>query len=310
MTENGPADGPLLATQSPFPPPLPATPPPDRGPGATGSSHRRWRILVVAASAAVALAVGLAVGLGTSGSSVVIDPRAATALLHASVRAANTADAFHYVSSATQTSASSSLTQMTTGDAGASSGRQDITIGNSHFTVLVVGQTAYFNGDAVATSATLNLPAATATKYAGQWISLMSGDAPYQSVYAAVTTSSALHENITFSPRSEVSGTKYDGKDVVAISGSLTPIDGQPATGTATLYVTASRPHLPVGYVEKGTLGTGQSRGTIAFTMHFSAWGRQVPVSTPPGAVPFSSLGPISGGTNGTPGSSGPTFIT
>lgn len=266
---------------------------------------------MVVASAVVALAVGLGVGLGTSGSGGVDnDPRAAAALLRSVLASANTAGGFHYVSSSTQSSASSSLTQVTVGDAGASSGRQEITIGASHFTVLVVGPTAYFEGDAVATSATLGLPAATATRYAGKWISLGSGDAPYQSVYVAVTTSSALHDNITLSPRSQVSGRKYDGSDVIAITGGITPIQGQPAKGTATLYVTASRPHLPVAYVEKGTIGGGSSRTTLDLTIRFSTWGRQVSEVAPSGAVPFSSLGPSSGGSNGAPGSPGPTFIT
>lgn len=307
MPEYGPDESPLLATTLPsLPPPMPGPLPPS---GPTARPKRRRRILVTAASALVALAVGVVVGLGASGTGgVVDDPRAATALLHSVLGAANAARGFHYVSSSTQASTSSSLTQVTVGDAGASSGRQDITIDTSHFTVLVVGPTAYFKGDAVATSATLGLPAAAATRYAGQWISLASGDAPYQSVYAAVTTSSALHDSITLSPRREVSGTEYDGKDVIAIAGTLTPISGQPAKGTATLYVTASRPHLPVGYVEKGTVGGGSSRSSISFTMHFSAWG-DVSESAPPSAIPFASLGPSSGGSTGPPGSGGPTFI-
>jgi hypothetical protein len=310
VPEDGPADSPLLATESPIPPPLPeassSVPPP-----APVRRHRgRWA-LAVAASALVALAIGLGIGLGTSGTGgVVNDPRAASSLLRSVLRAANAAGGFHYESSSTQSSTSSSLTQVTVGDAGASSGRQAITIGNSHFTVLVVGQTAYFDGDAVATSATLGLPATTATRYAGRWISLVPGDSPYQSVYAAVTTSSALHDNITFSPRREVSGTKYDGKDVIALSGPLTPIEGQPAKGTATLYVTAARPHLPVGYVEKGTVGAGSTRSTLAFTIHFSTWGVQVPVTAPSGAVAFASVAPPAGGSSGAPGPPGPTFIT
>lgn len=264
---------------------------------------------MVGVSALVALAVGLAVGLGTSGSSgVVDDPRAAAALLRSVLGAANAAGGFHYSSSSTQSSTSSSLTQVTIGDAGTSSGRQDITIGTSHFQVLVVGATAYFNGDAVATSATLGLPAVTATRYAGRWISLVSGDAPYQSVYAAVTTSSALHDNLSFSPRRQVAGARYGGRDAIAISGALAPVEGQPARGNATLYVTATRPHLPLGYVERGTVGGGGSRTTVSLTIRFSAWGTQVPVGAPPGAVPFASLGPSSGGSNG--GSTGPTFIT
>ena len=279
-----------------------------------GSSKRRMAAVTGVVGALVALGVGLGVGLGVSGSGAAVnDRRASTALLKSVLDAVNAEGAFHYVSSSTSSSSSSTatkLTQLTVGDAGTTSGRQAITIGTSHFEVVVVGSTAYFRGDAVGTSASLGLSASAARAFAGHWISLVSGDAPYQSVYAAVTAGSAIADNITFTPRTELSTSRVAGRRVIGLKGPLTPIDGQPARGTATLYVTAARPHLPVRYVEKGTVGSGSSRSTLSFEISFSGWGTPVAVGAPSGAVPFASLG-AGGGSNGSPGSSGgPTLLT
>jgi hypothetical protein len=241
---------------------------------------------------------------------VVNDPRAAAALLKSVLGAVDSAGSFHYVSSSTSSSSSSTkLTQVTVGDAGVSTGRQAITIGASHLEVVVIGPTAYFKGDAVATSASLGLPASVAKTYADRWISLVSGDGPYQSVYAAVTAASAIADNITFTPRSELSPSKIAGRHVIGLHGELTPIDGQPAKGSATLYVTADRPHLPVRYVETGTVGSQPSRSTVSFEISFSGWGSPVSVTTPSGSVPFSSLS-ATGGSNGSSGTNGPTLLT
>ena len=104
----------------------------------------------------------------------------------------------------------------------------------------------------------LGLPAAVATAHAGQWISLAPDDPPYQSVYVAVTTRSALNSNIAFAPHQESGTSTRSGYRVIGITGPMTneTVNGQTqrAKGTANLYVTTSRPHLPVQYTENGTI--------------------------------------------------------
>ena len=92
-----------------------------------------------------------------------------------------------------------------------SSGKQVITIGSDTFTVLVIGTSCYFQGDANQMVEQLGLPMSIATAHAGQWISLSPGDLPYQSVYVAVTTRSALSSNIAFAPHQE-SGRSTTGR--------------------------------------------------------------------------------------------------
>ena len=265
------------------------------------------------------LVVGAAVGgwLSTSGSPATSNtgtpnggPPAtggraqAERLVSGSLAAAQAAGSFHYVSS----SVSAAVSQVTVGDAGASSGRQVITVAGDTFTVLVVGSTAYFQGDAAAMVENLSVPPALAQARAGQWISLAAGDGPYESVKAAVTTSEALSDNVTFTPRTVLARSTIAGRRVIGVRGAMLGVAGQRGSGTATLYVAAGGRHLPVRYVENGTLtGSDGSTAKIRFRIDFSGWGEAVQVNVPSGAVTFSSLG-----VSGTPGQGSPptTLIT
>ena len=78
---------------------------------------------------------------------------------------------------------------------------------------------------------------------------------------------------------------------MLAITGPMTNqvVSGQTqrAKGTADLYVTTSRPHLPVQYTENGKIDRIASK----LVMTFSKWGEAVSVTAPQGAVTYSSLG-------------------
>ncbi len=76
----------------------------------------------------------------------------------------------------------------------------------------------------------------------------------------------------------------------------------QRAKGTADLYVTTSRPHLPVQYTENGKIDKVASKLIITF----SRWGEVVAVHAPVGAVSYSSLG----AGNGTTPTTGPPVLT
>jgi len=257
-----------------------------------------------------AAALGAAIGSwqSSAGSS-----DAASRLVLQGLDAARAAGSFHYVS----TSVASSMTQVTVGDAGATEGRQDITIGPSSFIVLVVGQTAYLRGDASALEHNLLVPSSVASAHVQQWISLVQSDYPWASVYAAVKTSDALKDNLTFTPRSVLAPETLAGQQVVGIQGPVSGSEAQGVQGTATLYLQAGGRHLPVRFVERGTVtGTGNSgsgnsgtgntgagnsgRGntgggstttSVRFRIDFSAWGEPVHVAVPSSAVSFASLG-------------------
>jgi hypothetical protein len=275
-------------------------------PPATAARPGRRRLLLIALAVVVLAGAGAGIGLAVGGSGPTGGAGAARSLLARALADARAAGSFHYVSTSRSSSGSAKLTQVTVGDAGGTEGRQAITVNGDRFRVLVVGATSYFQGDAVAMAESLGVPASVAEAHAGQWISLVSGDSPYQSVTAAVTTSSALEDNVTFRATEELAPSKLDGRLVQGLEGPMQAVDGQQAHGTATLYVTTGRRPVPVRYVERGTVGKGSSRGPLDFTLSFSAWAEPVSVPAPAGATSFASLG-VSGGA---PSGPGPTLFT
>lgn len=279
---------------SELPPPPSLSPPvvPWAGPPEPPPRHRLRFVLVAASALVVLAAAALGVDVAvTSSRSPTVNPPAARSMLDRTLAAAEAAGSFRYVSSSvSSTSGSSSLSQTTVGQAGATQGRQTITINGDTFDVLVVGDTAYLRGDADAMEAELQLPTSVAQAHAGQWISLVPGDAPYQSVYAAVTTMQAIDDNISFTPRVLLGSSTLGGIAVLGLRGPMRGTGGEPAKGTATLYVAASGRQLPVRYVEKGKVGSGSSTSSLDFTISFSSWGQPVSETVPPGAISYRSV--------------------
>lgn len=261
-------------------------------------------LLVVALVVIVGLlaAGGVALITGTGSNSA-----SAAALKTQSLKAAKAVGSFHYVS----TSKAGGQTQTTVGYAGPDDGTQVITAGNQRFTVVVVGTACYFKGNAVAMEQELDVSDSVANAHAQQWVSLTQTDLPYASVYAAVTASSALTDNIAFKAQRQVGDATVDGQAVEGVQG---PPATQPnlgvtkVTGTVTMYVRSATPHLPVSYRDIGT-SDGQS---LSFSITFNNWGKRVAVSAPAGAVTYASLGGPTGGNGGgstTPSSPGPTVL-
>ena len=305
---------PLAAVPAPpgYPPPPP--PPGDTfghpripaPPGASPGRPKRTRRIVVVVSVVVLVLVGGGVALAvTSGSSSAPSSRvspAAARLVRTSLAKAAAAHSFHYTSRST----SQGATGITVGDAGPTSGRQVITEGPDTFTVVVVGAACYFQGDATQVQEQLGLSSAAAATHANQWISLAPGDAPYASVYVAVTSASALKANVAFRPHLELGTSSVSGHHVEGVSGPMTSITvaGQllKAKGTAAMYVDTAD-HLPVRYTQHGTIN-GQAS---TLQIDFSKWGEPVSVTAPGGAVSFASINagsgvtPIPGNGGGSP---------
>ncbi len=142
------------------------------------------------------------------------------------------------------------------------------------------GQVAYFEGVAAALRDQLGLPAASASLYAGTWISLQQSDGPYPSV-EGVTTSAALAQ-VLIAP-SATSAHRIHGVLLSRITGRIP--HGHEVTGSARLDV-LSRSNLPAVYSAHGADG-GQRWST---TITFSRWDVNSPVSAPAAALPFSYL--------------------
>ncbi|HEY5024346.1 MAG TPA: hypothetical protein VII76_05160 [Acidimicrobiales bacterium] len=258
--------------------------------------------MAVGLAVVVLLAAGITLIVTSGPSNTASGAPAARRMVRAALTSTIDGGSFHYVSQFT----SGGQTQTTDGDAGASSGKQVITIGSDTFTVLVVGSACYFQGDAQQMVAQLGIPVSIASAHAGQWISLSPGDLPYPAVYVAVTTGSALRANIDFAPRLESGTSRRAGYRVLRITGPMTNevVNGQThrARGTASLYITTSHPYLPVQYTQNGKIDAVASK----LVMTFSKWGEVVAVSAPKGAVSYASLGVG----NGTTPTTGPPVLT
>jgi hypothetical protein len=266
-------------------------------------------VVVVVVFALILAGAGVAV-FARGPSTTVTSPGSTTSpaarqLLQSALAAAHGVNAFHYVATSSL-SGPQGYTQRTVGDAGPTSGRQVITVAKQKFTVIVIGKACYIKGNAAALTGNLGLTAAEATAHAGQWISLVSTDGPYASVYAAVTAPSALADNVTVEPETVLPTTTVAGRRVETVTGAIAPltVGGQKVApkGTATVAVRATAPHLPVRYTERGT----EDRQTTRSTVTFSRWGTTVPVTAPANPVTYASLGSGSGTVPSSP--SGPVL--
>lgn len=297
-----------MSDVQPQPTPLSPLWVPESGEQVASKRGHRLRAVVWAGLALVAMAgagTGIALAV-TTPAGPTVNPTQAASMLKGILASAEQAGSFHYLSYSLSTSSnSSSISQKTVGEAAPDQGQQTITINGVTFDVVVIGSTAYLQGDADAMEATLGLPPAVADAHAGQWIALAPGDSPYQSVYAAVTTMQAIEDNITFTPRLLLGDSTVGGVAVEGLRGPMKGLQGETAKGTATLYASASGRHLPVRYQEKGKVQTGTGTESLNFTISFSSWGEAVDEDAPSGAVSYGSLG-VSGSPS-SPSSGSPT---
>jgi len=191
----------------------------------------------------------------------------------------SSAAGFHYVS---QSSGTESETIV--GDAGASGGRQVITFntsfGTEQFTLLLVGATVYFEGNAPAIEDELGVSAARATALQGKWVTVSAGDGPYTALQPGITVASQAQE-IEFVPASTSNVTTQDGTSAYRIAGSVFEQGG---TAAAHLDITTST-HQALAFAIAATAGGG------ANTVTFTNWGTAPTVAAPSGAVAWSTLG-------------------
>jgi hypothetical protein len=168
-------------------------------------------------------------------------------------------------------------------DSGPARGRQTVTIGTAHATVVVIDDVAYVNADAAALHDYLGL-ASTSASFAGKWLSIRHSDNQYVAVVAGVTLADALKADTIVAPFTMKAPTVVDGQHVIAITGTAQTTGGAPLS--ATLYVPVSGTVLPVAF-------DVSAADTIDRSV-FSRWGTAVSFSAPPNPIPFSSI--VSGG--------------
>lgn len=206
----------------------------------------------------------------------------ARALYQQAITATQNSTGFHYRAVSLGGDA-----QTIVGEAGQSGGRQDITFvssyGTEKFTLLLVGSTVYFQGNAPAAEDQLGVTAVAAPSVASKWISVATGDGPYSVVEPGITAASQATQ-MPLTPESSSRITLAGGRQATRVSGIVPPTANSPA-GTGSLDIAPST-DLPITY--RSTVSAGAV--VLTFTTTFSAWGTAPTVNAPTGAVAWSSL--------------------
>ena len=220
---------------------------------------------------------------------------AARAEYQRALSAVRATSGFHYVATST-----GPANQRIVGDAGQSSGRQDITVrsnfGAEEFTLLLLSGTVYFEGNVPALQDQLGVSAANALALASRWVSVSNGDGPYSVLQPGITVGDQAGEMAL------IPSTVTDaGAGKRRIEGSVPPQQGAPA-GSGHIDVDSGN-HRPVVYVSV----ISANGVSLTSSTTFSKWDEAPSVTAPSGAVAWSTLGAIAppGGYGGGGGGGG-----
>ena len=153
----------------------------------------------------------------------------------------------------------------------------------------LVGQEAYFRGDAAAIEVLINLTAPQSAAAAGQWVSVVPADSVYQSTAAALTVGSVMSE-LALSP--PITGSELPSRVVEVSSRSPAPGSGEGITAkdhaAGELEVTEGVVSLPVAF--SGVMPATASAARFVENLVVSKWGEAVHVVAPAFSVPLATI--------------------
>ncbi len=155
-------------------------------------------------------------------------------------------------------------------------GEQVVTGITGNGQVKVVGGKTYVYGDNGWLSNTFG-SGTNQGMYANQWILVPASDPNYQSIHSGVVLPSLVGQVMPVGPFTVEGIKKFNGKDAYAIKGSLNAQTNQGTTGSDTLYLSLSKPYLPLG-VKASTSFSGE-KATITAT--FSDYGKSFTITAP-----------------------------
>jgi hypothetical protein len=246
--------------------------------------RRRLGITFVALAAALGITASACSSSPTEGA---LAGKSATAILSLSVTAYHHQKSVHF---ATTTVAGKDKTVLI----GASSEPAAIETvqtgsGVALLDAVLSGETGYVRGPANLLEQTFGLSSATATAYAGKWISLEKGDTGYSTVVQSLSPSAAIENFVPQEPNLKVGGvSQFAGQTAVAVEGS--PTGQAPAGGGAgvTMFVSTSAPYLPLGATLTVDNANGSNAERVAAV--YGKWNENVDPTVPKDATPLSTL--------------------
>jgi hypothetical protein len=198
-------------------------------------------------------------------------------------------DGVHFVSTATQGTTSIRVT----GDTGATTGSQNLTVKNGklteHVTAMIAGSNGYVKANATALHNVLGLTNAQSSKYANAWLSFPISNTGLDQLVggllnAEVPTELKMNAPYTFGKTATVSGQR-----ALAIRGTVSTSNG--GTLPVVMYVPAVGSPRPIQEVTNpGSTGATDIRGTVTF----SNWGEKTTETAPAHSVSLLKLVPAS----------------
>jgi hypothetical protein len=207
----------------------------------------------------------------------------------AAVKAA-TNKSVHFQTNVTQ----GNVTLQQSGDAGATSGSETLTVHNGkqteHMSAEVIGQTGYVKGNTTGLQNILGLTAAQSRKYAGKWLSFPMSNSNLAQLVAGLLRSQVATELSFSGPFTRAAAATVNGQQADGIKGSVSTNTG--SSVPEILYVPSTGKPLPIEEVTNP--GAKAHGSTIHGTVTFSNWGEQVSVPPPAHAVSLSKLAPTS----------------
>jgi hypothetical protein len=217
----------------------------------------------------------------------------AAALQRGAAAAVRAGHSVHVVVTTSITGKNAAVTVRYDDDATATGGRQVITLTGpgsasaGHVTIVLIGQRAYVQGDALGLSGLFGLDPGVARETAGRWIGVQPGwklgQNSYEDIADGITLGSVADEMSMSGTPTRTGASTVGQQLVVGIQGQ-----GQASSGggRAVLYLADNASLRPVEYKQQG--------GTADTQLSFSHWGEKVQLTAPANPVPATSITPVS----------------
>jgi hypothetical protein len=264
---------------------------------------RRRRAVGPAGIAGLSALLGLtglaAAAVGAANAAAASPGPSAQAEYNAALKAAGH-QSVHFESSLAQGGVSIKVS----GDSGATSGSQTITVKRrnltEHVSAMLIGNTGYLNANAAALHYVVGLTNAQAAKYAGKWLWFPASSAGLAELVAGLENAQVANELQMTGPYTYLPTTTVNGQRARAIRGYVTSESGSKVP--VVLYVPVSGTPTPIEEVTNPGAPTGSP--TIHGTVTLSNWGLQTTQTAPPHPISLLKLGPptTSGATTTTGG--------
>ena len=250
------------------------------------------RVAVVSgltALAALAVPGVLATGSPPAGAASAPTQTTPQAEYQAAIKAASN-QGVHFVSVASQ----GDVTIHVTGDTGATSGAQTLTVSNGKLgeqvSAMVIGPTGYVKANSTALHYVIGLSTSQANKYANKWLFFPTSNPGLAQLVSGLLNSQVSAEVQMSGPYTYGPLTTIGGQQAVAIHGTVRTNSGGKAP--VILYVPATGKPTPIEEVTNPGASTHAS--AIHGTVSFSNWGEKTSEKPPAHSISLLKLAPPS----------------